>query len=70
MPTMNTWRYSISPLFGEIALNLGLCKPSHIVDALCLQEEQRGYGANPERIGQILIQRGHLTTEEVRRIME
>ncbi len=67
---MNTWKYSISPLFGEIAMNLGLCKPSHIVDALCLQEEQRGSGQNPERIGQILIQGNHLTPEEVRRIME
>ncbi len=67
---MNTWKYSISPLFGEIALNLGLCQPSQIVDALCLQEEQRGDGRSPERIGQILIQRGHLTTEEVRVVME
>lgn len=67
---MNTWKYSISPLFGEIALNLGLCQPSQIVDALCLQEEQRGRGGNPERIGQILIQRGHLTPEEVRLVME
>jgi serine/threonine-protein kinase len=67
---MNTWKYSISPLFGEIALNLGLCQPSHVVDALCLQEEQRGYGLSPERIGQILIERGHLKPEQVRRIME
>jgi serine/threonine protein kinase len=67
---MNRQRYAISPLFGEIAMNLGLCQPSQIVDALCLQEEQRGYGLTPERIGQILIQRGHLTLDQVRQIME
>jgi serine/threonine protein kinase len=67
---MNTWKYSISPLFGEIAMNLGLCQPAQIVDALCLQEEQRGHGRNPERIGQILIKRGHLAPEEVRQVME
>ena len=62
--------YSISPLFGEIAMNLGLAKPTEVMDALCFQNEQRSLGNAPERIGRILMNRGVLGPDDVSRIME
>jgi len=66
----NRNRYSISPLFGEIAMNLGLAKPSEVMDALCFQNEQRSRGDRTERIGQLLVDRGVLSIDDVTRIME
>jgi len=66
----NKNRYSISPLFGEIAMNLGLAGPTEIMDALCFQNEERSFGRQPGRIGQILVDRDVLGPDDVTRIME
>jgi serine/threonine-protein kinase len=51
-------------------MNLGLVKPSEIMDAIAHQNEQRLLGLKPDRIGQILVERGALTSDDVTRIME
>jgi hypothetical protein len=65
-----TGRYPISPLFGEIAMNLGLVQPAEVMDALCIQSEQENLGLKPQPIGQILVDRGALTHEGVVEIMQ
>ena len=59
----------ISPLFGEVAMDLAICPPSEVVDALCLQEQLRAFGLRTERLGQILVERGALRDEDVARIL-
>jgi len=61
---------TISPLFGEIAMNLGYASPTEVMDALCFQNEERSRGRTPPRIGRILMDRGVLDAERVARIME
>ncbi len=63
-------KYTISPLFGEIAMNLGLASPAEVMDALCHQNEQRSLGVTCDRIGQVLVGRGVLTMDDVTTIME
>jgi serine/threonine protein kinase len=62
-------RHSISPLFGQVALHLGLVTSDQLLEALYEQEEQRTLGQNPMRLGQILVAKRHLEREDVNRIM-
>ncbi len=51
-------------LFGEIAHGLGYCTQEAIDDALARQ-----IGEDPPRIGEILVNQGHLEAEQVARIL-
>ncbi|MHC4861189.1 MAG: serine/threonine-protein kinase [Planctomycetota bacterium] len=63
-------QHTISPLFGEIAVELGLCTANQVIDALCIQEERSTHGRQADRIGQILIELGALTAANVTGVME
>lgn len=63
-------RHTIGPLFGEIAIGLGLVSGTDVLDALCEQEERRNRGLPPSRIGEILVESGRLTREDVALVME
>ena len=62
-------RPTIGPLFGEIAMDLGLLESSALLDALCEQEEQRKHGERVPRIGELLVARGSIGREDVARVM-
>lgn len=66
---MTPQRLTIGPLFGEIAIDLGLVDSSQLLDALCAQEEQWKKVGEIPRIGQILVWRGILTPRDVDRVM-
>jgi serine/threonine-protein kinase len=51
-------------------MNLGLATPTEVLDALCFQDEERSHGRKPDRIGQILVDRGVLRPDDVTQIME
>ncbi|MCO5168407.1 MAG: protein kinase [Planctomycetes bacterium] len=66
-PTFDTKAFRALPLFGEVAIGLGLVTQEQLREAL---EEQRRLKAKGRRrfVGSILQQRGHLTEDDVRRI--
>ncbi|MCW8140829.1 MAG: protein kinase, partial [Planctomycetota bacterium] len=66
-PTFDTKSFRALPLFGEVAIGLGLVTQEHLREAL---EEQRRLKAKGRRrfVGSILQQKGHLTEDDVRRI--
>jgi serine/threonine protein kinase len=55
---------------GEIAIDLGLLESADLLDALCLQEEQRNRGERVSRIGEILVGRGCLSPSDLVRVLE
>lgn len=63
-------RHTIGPLFGEIAIGLGLVSGTDVLDALCEQEDRRNRGRPAERLGEILVEKGRLTREDVALVME
>ncbi len=63
-------RGQISPLFGRIAVKLGLSTPEAVAEALRTQEEIRSVGGTPPLLGRILVESGALNPEGVRRILE
>lgn len=66
-PTFDTKSFRALPLFGEVAISLGLITQEQLREAL---EEQRRLKDKGRRrfVGSILQQRGHLTEDDVRRI--
>ncbi|MBI5367295.1 MAG: protein kinase, partial [Planctomycetes bacterium] len=54
--------------FGAIAVRLGLLTSDQILEAAEIQAQMRERGVAPKRLGEILVERGYLTDQDVRRI--
>ena len=55
--------------FGEVAMRLGLIGPGVLAEALAEQAERRARGENV-LVGQILLERGALDEEGVKRVLD
>ena len=55
-------------LFGKMAVRLKHCEQRHVEEALEVQKEITDMGLQPPRIGDILVDRGHITPEQVEEI--
>lgn len=57
-------------LFGRLAMDTGLVSYQNIVDCIETQEKARALGQAPQKIGEILIEKGILTQAEVTMIID
>ncbi len=55
--------------FGEVATRLGLADEAAVARALDIQEKMRGLGIVPKRVGEILVDLGTLTPDQVDEIL-
>jgi serine/threonine protein kinase len=69
LPTPSYSEGALSSLLASIAMEDGLCRPSEVVDALCLQEEMNSFGVPPERFVRVLLERGRLDPSGVARLL-
>ncbi len=57
-------------LFGEVAIEKGLVSEAQIYEALTVQERLRNSGKQVPLLGQVLVELGHLTPEQVQSVIE
>ncbi len=57
-------------LFGEVAIEKGLLSEAQIYEALTVQERLRNSGKQVPLLGQVLVELGHLTPEQVQAVIE
>ncbi|MCU0727873.1 MAG: hypothetical protein MUE73_19115 [Planctomycetes bacterium] len=60
---------ALGSFLAGIALEQGLCRPSEVVDAVCLGQELRSFGVPPDRLVRILLERGSISTDGVSRLL-
>jgi serine/threonine protein kinase len=58
----------LGSLLAGIAMEQGICRPSEVVEALCLGQELRSFGVAPERLVRTLLERGSITADGVARL--
>jgi hypothetical protein len=56
--------------FGDVAVELGFCTPSQVLEALDAQREEDARGARHRLVGEVLFSRGFLTKEQVAKVVE
>jgi len=56
-------------LFGKVAVRLHHCQPEDIEDALQAQEKITNMGLAPPKIGEILVDKGHITPEAAKEVL-
>ena len=54
--------------FGQIAIRENLCAFEHVKECLDIQNKLRGLGIEPKKLGEILVEKGYLTPEQVAQI--
>ena len=57
-------------LFGEVALEQGVVNSDQLYQALTAQERLRNEGKHVPLLGQILVELGHLTPEQLQELIE
>lgn len=57
-------------LFGEVALEHGVVNSDQLYQALTVQERLRNEGKQVPLLGQILVELGHLTPEQLQKLIE
>ena len=57
-------------LFGEVALEQGVVNSDQLYQALTVQERLRNEGKQVPLLGQILVELGHLTPEQLQELIE
>ncbi len=57
-------------LFGEVALDQGVVDSHQLYEALTIQERLRNEGKQVPLLGQVLVELGHLTTEQLQQLIE
>ena len=57
-------------LFGEVAIEKGLLSEAQIYEALTVQERLRNSGKQVPLLGQVLVELGYLTPEQVQAVIE
>jgi len=57
-------------LFGEVALEQGVVNSDQLYQALTVQERLRNDGKPVPLLGQILVELGHLTPEQLQELIE
>ena len=57
-------------LFGEVAIEKGLVSEAQIYEALTVQERLRNSGKQVPLLGQVLVELGHFTPEQVQSVIE
>jgi serine/threonine protein kinase len=60
---------ALGSFLAGIALEQGLCRPSEVVDAVCLGQELRSFGVPSDRLVRILLERGSISTDGVSRLL-
>lgn len=56
--------------FGDVAVDLGFVSRDAIDHALSVQAERKDAGRPPKLIGQILIEEGRMTPEQVEAVVD
>ena len=57
-------------LFGEIALDQGVVDSHQLYEALTIQERLRSEGKQVPLLGQVLVELGHLSPEQLQQLIE
>jgi hypothetical protein len=57
-------------LFGEVAIEKGWVGEAQIYEALTVQERLRNDGKQVPLLGQVLVELGHLSPEQVQQLIE
>ena len=57
-------------LFGEVAIEQGVVNETQIYEALTIQERLRNEGKQVPLLGQVLVELGHLTPEQLQHLIE
>ena len=57
-------------LFGEVALEQGVVNSDQLYQALTVQERLRNEGKQVPLLGQVLVELGHLTPEQLQELIE
>ena len=57
-------------LFGEVALDQGVVDSHQLYEALTIQERLRGEGKQVPLLGQVLVELGHLSPEQLQQLIE
>lgn len=60
---------SMGNRFGEIAVREGFSSRANVQACLEIQEKLRGYGVQPKRLGEIMVERGVLKADDVERVL-
>lgn len=56
--------------FGEVAIDLGLIASDQLVEALTVQAERQAAGKPIKLLGQILLELGFLTPEQIQEVVD
>lgn len=56
--------------FGEVAIDLGLIASDQLVEALTVQAERQAAGKPIKLLGQILLELGYLTPEQIQEVVD
>lgn len=56
--------------FGIIAINKGYVIPDQVIDALNIQVQEDMAAGKHRKIGVILLEKGHLTLEQVNEVLD
>ena len=56
--------------FGEVAIDLGIIGSDQLVEALTVQAERQAAGKPVKLLGQILLELGHLTAEQIQEVVD
>lgn len=57
-------------LFGEVALEQGVVNSDQLYQALTFQERLRNEGKKVPLLGQVLVELGHLSPEQLQELIE
>lgn len=58
----------LAGLFGNVAVRLGYCTSAQVEEALKIQKDVAEMGLAPPRIGDVLVDKGHLSREQAGRV--
>lgn len=56
--------------FGEVAIDLGFVDDAKVKEALALQAERRAAGRPDKLLGQVLLELGYLTTDQIQEVVD
>ncbi|MHC4607566.1 MAG: serine/threonine-protein kinase, partial [Planctomycetota bacterium] len=55
--------------FGQIAIEHNFCSVAQVRECLDLQKKLSGVGVRPKKLGEILVEKGHLTSEQAAEVV-
>ncbi len=56
--------------FGEVAIDLAIIGSDQLVEALTVQAERQAAGKPVKLLGQILLELGHMTAEQIQEVVD